>query len=286
MITLSIDGTPVEVHWLRFSDGALRASVLGFVPKIPDTVCYTVNLQECNFNELPVALHLLQDALINLDVDLPSATNTLYCDYLPYARADRRFAEHESFGLATWISQLEDVTILDKLVSLDIHNPKALDKLDLCLEVENKLLADVVRNVLPFDFKRPDVVVAPDLGAIDRATKVATKLGCSDVIFATKTRDKNTGRITSTNLPEDFILMNKSVMIVDDISDGGGTFIPLAELLKERGAREVTLLVSHGIFSRGLENLKPAIDKIYCANIIGKYISRQDLINFNSQGKL
>lgn len=283
MITLSIDGTPVEVQWLRFSDGALRASVTGTLPtKNPDTICYVVNLQECNFNELPVALHLLQDALINLDVNLMMAANTLYCDYLPYARADRRFAENESFGLASWISQLEETTMLDLIVSLDIHNPKALDKLDLCIGIENKLLADVIRNVLPFDYRRPDVVVAPDLGAIDRATRVATKLGCSDVIFATKTRDKDTGRITSTNLPEDYILHGKSVMIVDDISDGGGTFIPLAELLKDRGAKEVTLLVSHGIFSRGLENLKPAIDKIYCANIIGKYISRQDLINFNS----
>lgn len=281
MIRLTIDGTAVDVHWLRFSDGALRATVESLPTINPTTVNYTVDLQECNFNELPVALHLLQDALINLDVNLPAATNTLYCDYLPYARADRRFAPNESFGLASWISQLEESTILDLIVCLDIHNPNALDRLDLCVEIQNKELGDVVKYVLPFDARRPDVIVAPDLGAAHRAKGVAASLACKNVIFATKTRDKNTGKITSTNLPETD-LTGKHVLIVDDISDGGGTFIPLAELLKERGAKEVTLLVSHGIFSRGLENLKPAIDKIYCANIIGKYISRQDLINFNS----
>jgi ribose-phosphate pyrophosphokinase len=55
-------------------------------------------------------------------------------------------------------------------------------------------------------------------------------------------------------------------MFVDDIADGGYTFIELAKKLKERGVDKVYLVVSHGIFAKGFDNLKENIDHVYTSD--------------------
>jgi ribose-phosphate pyrophosphokinase len=50
-------------------------------------------------------------------------------------------------------------------------------------------------------------------------------------------------------------------LIVDDICDGGATFVALARKLREAGAIEVSLFVTHGIFSKGKD--LEGIDNIY-----------------------
>ena len=59
-------------------------------------------------------------------------------------------------------------------------------------------------------------------------------------------------------------IQNKTILIIDDICDGGMTFKLTAERLKELGAKEVHLYVTHGIFSKGLETLRESgIDRIF-----------------------
>ena len=71
------------------------------------------------------------------------------------------------------------------------------------------------------------------------------------------------GAITGTEAYCDD-LEGQSVVIADDIADGGYTFIKLAEKLKEKGAGKIFLYVSHGIFSKGLDVLLDAgIDCVY-----------------------
>ena len=47
----------------------------------------------------------------------------------------------------------------------------------------------------------------------------------------------------------------KNCLIVDDICDGGRTFTDLAKKLNDKGAKELYLFVSHGIFSKGYDEL-------------------------------
>lgn len=56
---------------------------------------------------------------------------------------------------------------------------------------------------------------------------------------------------------------DKNLLIIDDICDGGGTFIQLAEKLKGLGAAKIGLFVTHGIFSKGYKDLNKWFDKIY-----------------------
>jgi len=61
-------------------------------------------------------------------------------------------------------------------------------------------------------------------------------------------------------------LSGKTCIIVDDICDGGRTFITLSRKLKEQGAAKVLLYVTHGIFSQGVDVLKGYIDQIFTTN--------------------
>ena len=73
-----------------------------------------------------------------------------------------------------------------------------------------------------------------------------------------------------------------NVYIVDDICDGGRTFIALASEIRARNAGAVYLIVSHGIFSYGEEPLRRGgIDHVYTTDsfkaITSPYITQVQL---------
>lgn len=71
------------------------------------------------------------------------------------------------------------------------------------------------------------------------------------------------GNITGTEVYGD--VEGCGCLILDDLVDGGLTFIKLDEKLKEYGAKQVDLFVHHGIFSKGKDVFKGSIDNIYSA---------------------
>jgi ribose-phosphate pyrophosphokinase len=77
------------------------------------------------------------------------------------------------------------------------------------------------------------------------------------VVTASKVRVQATGHLVTGELSGESVT-GKRVLIVDDICDGGATFIGLAAKLREAGATDVVLFVSHGIFSRGVRALTDA----------------------------
>ena len=84
------------------------------------------------------------------------------------------------------------------------------------------------------------------------------------MVYCEKIRDQATSEILSLELRSHIDLTDKSVIIVDDICDGGRTFTETAKLLKAAGTKKVTLYVSHGIFSKGTKILLDnGIDLLY-----------------------
>lgn len=103
-------------------------------------------------------------------------------------------------------------------------------------------------------------VIAPDKGAHDRAAAAAEVMGVP-VYTGGKTRDFDTGKLTGFHM-EDELPAEGKFLIVDDICDGGGTFIGLAKatgLPKER----LDLWVTHGIFSKGFTELLQHFETIH-----------------------
>ena len=60
----------------------------------------------------------------------------------------------------------------------------------------------------------------------------------------------------------------KDAIIVDDICDGGKTFIELAKVLKQKNVGKIYLVITHGIFSQGFEGLASYVSGIYTTNSV------------------
>lgn len=186
---------------------------------------------------------------------------SLVYPYFPYARQDRVMQEDEPFSLKIFCDMVnaqrfESVTIYDP------HSDVTPALLNNCKVVPQWTIA---RAAMPFvDFKA-GLFVSPDAGAYKKLCKLIRD--DQRIAIGVKNRDLyDGGKITHTAVFSPVSIAGQDCFIVDDICDGGRTFIELAKVLKEQGAKSVRLYVTHGIFSQGLEVLKPHIDRIYTTN--------------------
>lgn len=174
---------------------------------------------------------------------------SLYIDYLPFARQDHPISNGTTFALHSFTKLLNAIEI-DNVFIDDPHSEMALQLINNShAEWPRREVNDVVKGL-----GRP-LLCYPDKGA----RRKYTELYSHSSIYGNKERDPATGRITEYLLqPGGRNIVGESVLIVDDICDGGATFVLLAEALYEAGVKEVNLFVSHGIFSKGLRPLKDA----------------------------
>jgi ribose-phosphate pyrophosphokinase len=179
--------------------------------------------------------------------------------YLMGARMDRAIDVLQPFTLEL-VSRLINSAGFTKIRILDVHS-----------EVATRLIRNSV-NVLPravvgrvFDTLSNPVIACPDKGAVDRVNALTPG---DPKVYCQKERDPQTGKLNGFRVIDNFEIKpsrgGANVLIVDDICDGGGTFIGLAKELRRAGARSVFLYVTHGIFSKGLP--LEGIDQIYTTN--------------------
>jgi ribose-phosphate pyrophosphokinase len=176
----------------------------------------------------------------------------LYISYLLGARMDRRIDDKQPFTLAV-ISHLVEAACVeaDSIYVLDPHSEVTNNLLrsksvppDLLIEYALSDLA-VKKDSLPI------VIIIPDKGAITRTRGIIKRLNLNNPIaICDKQRDSQTGQLTGFRLVSGDV-SGKHCLIVDDICDGGGTFVGQASVLSEAGALSVSLCVTHGIFSKG-----------------------------------
>ena len=89
------------------------------------------------------------------------------------------------------------------------------------------------------------VCIAPDVGGTERARALGKLLGVG-LAIVDKRRPKP-GQSQVMNVIGD--VKNHTCIIVDDIIDSGGTIVNAAKALKERGAKEVYVYITHGVLS-------------------------------------
>jgi ribose-phosphate pyrophosphokinase len=212
----------------------------------------------------------------------------LYLPYLPHGRADRVFEHGNGFPLQLF---LETVSwMFDGIFLTDPHSDfykkydnNLVNGKRACFEVKTQHQCFI--EVAGREIQSGDVLIAPDEGSLSKIYKLQQALDnrtiATFIVEAGKKRDVETGRVVETTLPDEVNLKGKVCWIVDDICDAGGTFIPLAKLLKERGAHKVNLYVTHFIGAKGLDLFKGVIDNIYTYQTVGNYINRINIDNFN-----
>lgn len=202
-----------------------------------------------NSNDI-MQLVMVTNALRNLNV----CNIELFIPYVPYARQDRVCTPGESHSIKAFANILNSlnfskVTVYDPhsdVVGAVINNIKIMDNINLVKTALNTEYNTLQDNT---------VLISPDAGALKKIYNVAKETGFTDIAIGEKIRNLKTTEIIKTEINrEDF--SNKDCWIIDDICDGGRTFIELSKVLKERNASNVFLVVSHGIFCKGFNELK------------------------------
>lgn len=215
---------------------------------------YTIQLLWEGDSDL-MKLAQLVDALRN---EL-AARITLSIPYFPYSRQDRRCFRGEGHALkvvGAFINSLD----FDEVHTLDAHS--------YVLEAVVDRLKVIPQGVCAYNLPKHDILIAPDAGA---AKKVLTHSQVTQLetvaLTADKQRDSN-GKIVSTILASPWQVADMSVCVVDDLCDGGATFIELGKVVKPFKPRELNLYVTHGFFTKGLDALKEIYNNIYVHNLM------------------
>ena len=286
-VKLIVDNVEVPIKTINFSDGSSNIQLL--VPdqlkKYPPSAYYSISVDPTTQADAYLwEISLVKDAVGRTFGSFKKSI--LHLPYLPHARADRVFETGNALPLELF---LDSVLGFTEVMLTDPHSDFIFQKeyhqvIEVNIKPQYQCFIDTIKNI-----ESGSVLVSPDKGAKAKICKLQQALDvrtiATFVIEADKKRDVSTGRILETTLPEDFDYVGKTFYIVDDLCDGGGTFVPLAQKLKDLGAKEVNLYITHMIGAKGLDLFKGIIDNVFCYQVVGKYITMKDVQEYSNSTK-
>jgi ribose-phosphate pyrophosphokinase len=186
----------------------------------------------------------------------------LIMPYVPYARQDRECVEGESFTLKVFTNLINSANF-NKVTVLDAHSDVAPALLNNCVNIPNH---DYVKLTYHLIGEKDVVLVSPDSGANKKCNKLFESVKVfNDMVKCDKVRNVHNGSLKGFEVFTND-LEGRTCLIVDDICDGGRTFVGIAEELKKKNAGDLYLFVTHGIFSYGLEELDKHFERIFTTN--------------------
>lgn len=216
----------------RFPDGELYVRVEG-VLKGQDAVVVGSTRSDTDFLELLFLLNAAREG--------GGTRVTAVVPYYGYSRQHRRYRDGEPVSSKVMTKAIEEFS--DRIVCVEIHDEETLgfsSRPFTNLSVINTV-SDYFRN------RNIDMIMSPDDGGFDRASRMAKILGIPAHYIDKKRIDSKT---VEMHLPKDVDFSGKSVLLVDDIISTGGTIIKAVKLLKENGASRISVSAVHGVFAK------------------------------------
>lgn len=199
---------------------------------------------------------------------------TWFIPYFPFARHDRRIYKGDGLELEVAMDILKGIDV----VTLDPHS----DVLGVLPHIPQSEVVYAAQDEFGILDNNPYIVI-PDAGATKKAlTWAGTN---KNVIQAYKNRNTSTGALSGFTIHlEDF--EDRPCLIVDDICDGGGTFLGLGDILKGRKAGPLTLLISHGLFTKGVKGIDELLERFDRIITVSKIDSVGEKLTSISYAKL
>ena len=239
----------IQFESFTFSGGEPHIKIFTDLSNVKE-VTVTTRIQ--SFNDMGLLL-IAVDALRRMDVK----TINLFLPYMPAARQDRVMIPGESLSVKVYADLINGLH-LDSVTVFDPHSEVTPALLNNCKVISNHTFIEQVIASINSEV----ILISPDGGALKKIYKVSEFLGGLPVVECSKKRNVKNGKLEGFKVYEDD-LKGKDCLIVDDICDGGGTFIGLAEELKKKNAGKLYLAVSHGIFNKGVEVLNQHFEKVF-----------------------
>lgn len=245
--------------------------------KLPDNVLSSTSLNVVwNFEAEREIIDLLS---LRRLFPYPECQMSLHVPFMPYSRQDKWVGNNTTFNLAVIADLINSMNFME-VTSVDVHNP--LETAKLIKNFKNIEATPIHRELIAK--MEPNFLVFPDLGAQQRYYK--SEFANVPRVICYKTRDQSNGQITDHTMSyrdtrgetihgvnmKQFAKAGDKFLIIDDICDGGATFIGIANKLRSQvDGIKIYLFVTHGIFSKGRDVLMAnGIKQVYTTNSLLK----------------
>ena len=237
----------------RFSDGEVTVEIKQNV-RTRDVFVVQPTCAPTNDN--------LMELLVMVDA-LKRASAQSICAVIPYfgyARQDRRVRSTRVAITAKLVANMLQAAGVNRVLTMDLHADQIQGFFD--IPVDNIYASPALLGDLKQKKYEDLIVVSPDVGGVVRARALAKQLGC-DLAIIDKRRPK-------ANVSEVMHVIGdiegRNCVIMDDMIDTAGTLVKAAEVLKQRGAKQVYAYCTHPIFSG------PAIQRISEGNALDEVV--------------
>jgi ribose-phosphate pyrophosphokinase len=227
----------------RFSDGEVTVEIQQNV-RARDV--FVVQSTCAPTNENLMELLIMVDALKRAS----ARRITAVIPYFGYARQDRRPRSTRVPISAKVVANLLETVGVERVLTMDLHADQIQGFFD--IPVDNIYASPVLLSDLKSRSYSDLVVVSPDVGGVVRARALAKQLGCDLAIIDKRRPAANVSEVMHV-IGE---IEGRNCVIMDDMIDTAGTLVKAAEVLKDRGAKNVYAYCTHAVFSG------PAIDRI------------------------
>lgn len=253
----------IDYELAAWGDGGINPIPLGEYPDgMPLIQCDMIERGE-PFRILvrPRSLRTFMAAMFYMDAlhDRGGKTPHLVLPLVPGSRQDRLNSTGDYLFTARSIAFEVGLRHFPSVTILDPHSDVTSALIDRCRVIS---AADCM-NVPPDKYA---AVISPDAGAEKRASSVAKKLGVP-LLHGWKQRDVRTGELCGFGLEPHGLPRGSLILVVDDLCDGGGTFIGLADVLDAAGLK-AHLWVTHGLFTKGTGELLKRYGHVYCTDSV------------------
>jgi ribose-phosphate pyrophosphokinase len=251
---LEIEPGMVEVK--RFSDGETFVQI---IDNVRGADVYVVQSTSTPANENLMELLLIIDAAKRASANRITAVTP----YFGYARQDRKEKGRVPIS-AKLVANLITTAGADRLLGLDLHSGQIQGFFDVPVDhlQAHRLFLDFVKER---DLTRNLVVVSPDLGSVKGARSLAESLRTPLAIVDKRRPQPNVSEVM--NVIGEELIQGRDVMLLDDMIDTAGTICNASIALRERGARDIYVFATHGVFSG------PALERLEAAPITEVVVS-------------
>ena len=187
----------------------------------------------------------LMELLICIDALRRSSVKniTAVIPYFGYARQDRKVVSRTAIS-AKLVSNLITNSGANRILTVDLHAGQIQGFFD--IPVDNLFTTPIFARHIKKNIKKNNLIcVAPDVGGVERARSLGRKINAGIAIV--DKRRSAPGKSEVMNVVGN--VNNKICIIVDDIIDSGGTIVNAVKALKNKGAKDVYVYVTHAVLS-------------------------------------
>jgi ribose-phosphate pyrophosphokinase len=274
----------LETSIIYFSNSEIRTSIISSIRG--KNIFIITSPYNDILNRRSINDYIMETYLLIKTCKISDASNiTLICPCYPYARQDKKDNSRTCIS-AKDIADLFSMAGINRIVSFDLHSSQIQGFFNIpcdnfyCINMIHKYLEDNHNINKNFD-KTLDsefVIIAPDEGALKRVQKYANKFKMPFMVVSKERDYTKLNKVDKAVLIGDKkYLEGRTAIIIDDMADTCGTVIKVGDVLMSKGAKDVIIIVTHGILSG------PALDRINKTPYIKEIVVSDSLPQCNNK---